>query len=241
MSDLESFTGFDAQGDAMDPGAFERFKERMKAAAAQLKAQQAGEQKQKKTEDELVKILLKFIQSGQQHDIMLLVVRLLEENVPAFFIVSILLISNPMIQQELGLTMLPAPTEIDTAETLPQNISRQPQNQLRNGEEKQLVKQEFSEDSLPPHIKQALDKWLRHIYSKSAENPHKVLKTTRNEENVLKLTVIQLATFCLRDFFKQQNFEADYTKLKNFTTLTLNGIIRKLEEMVKDQKELPEA
>lgn len=250
MADFESFSGFDAQGDAMDPGAFERFKERMKAAAAQLKAQQAGEQKQKKTEDELVRILLKFIQSGQQHDIMLLVLRLLEENVPAFFIVGILLISNPMIQQELGLSMLPAPRE-NPSPSNSQNIQpvieaeqEQPQTQLKTLEDQQnsqnqLMKREFSEESLPLHIKQAIDNWLRHIYTKSAENPHKILKTAC-DENGLKLTVIQLGTFCLRDFLQQQKIEAEYEKLKDFITLTLGGIINKLSESIKDQKELEE-
>lgn len=238
MSDLESFTGFDSQGDAMDPGAFERFKERMKAAAAQLKAQQAGEQKQKKTEDELVKILLKFIQSGQQKDILLLVIRLLEENVPAFFIVSILVISNPLIQQELGLTMLPPPSDN------PQNVQGQnsTRNQLQNpADSHSLIEQALPESSFPPHIKLAINIWLQHIYTKAAEHPHKVLKTTLDEKGVLKLTVLQLATFCLRDFFKQQNVEADYAKLKDFISLMLNGIIKKLEETIKDQKELPEA
>ena len=50
MSDLESFSGSDGRGESMDPAAFERFKEQMAAAAAQLKAIQAGEQKQKKKE-----------------------------------------------------------------------------------------------------------------------------------------------------------------------------------------------
>ena len=109
MSDLESFGGMDAGGDQMSAAAFEKFKERMKAAAAQLKALQAGEQKQKKTEDELIKILLKFITSGKKRDILMLVLRLLEMNVPAGFIVSLLIISNQEIQQELNLKLLPAP------------------------------------------------------------------------------------------------------------------------------------
>ena len=40
---------------------------------------------------ELIKILLKFIKTGQKRDQLLLVSRLLEQNVPAGFIVSLLL------------------------------------------------------------------------------------------------------------------------------------------------------
>src|SRR5260221_3590095 len=100
MSDLESFFSNDNRSEGMDPAAFERFKERMAAAAAQLKALQKQEQKQKKKEDELVKILLRFIQTGTRRDIMILVSRLLEQNIPAGFIVSLLLISNEDIQRE---------------------------------------------------------------------------------------------------------------------------------------------
>jgi len=107
MGDLEFFGGPDQGGESFDAAAFERFKERMKRAAAQLKAQQKTEQKQKKTEDELIKILIKFIKSGKKKDLLLLVTRLLEMNVPAGFIVSLLVISNKDIQEELKLTLLP--------------------------------------------------------------------------------------------------------------------------------------
>ena len=51
MGDLEFFGGLDTGGESFDAAAFERFKERMKRAAAQLKAKQKTEQKQKKTEE----------------------------------------------------------------------------------------------------------------------------------------------------------------------------------------------
>ncbi|MCH8049759.1 ATP-dependent Clp protease proteolytic subunit [Patescibacteria group bacterium] len=108
MSDLDLFGGLDAGGDTFDAAAFEKFKERMKQAAAQLKALQKQEKRQKQTEDELIRILVKFIKTGKKRDILLLVIRLLEMNVPAGFIVSLLLISNPDIQQELKLNLLPA-------------------------------------------------------------------------------------------------------------------------------------
>ena len=111
MADAESFFGREERGDSMDPAAFERFKERMAAASAQLKSLAAQQQKQKKKEDELVKILLKFIQTGQKRDIMLLILRLLEQNIPAAFIVSLLLISESEIQQALGIKLLAAPVQ----------------------------------------------------------------------------------------------------------------------------------
>jgi hypothetical protein len=223
MSDLESFSGFDSGSEGMDAAAFERFKERMRAAAAQLKAMQAGEQKQKKKEDELVKILLKFIKSGTKRDLMLLVSRLLEMNVPAGFIVSLLLISETDIQQALGLIMLPQGTH----ETLPEDsdIETLPDRYLQGS-------------VLPLKIKIAIDAWIQEIARKASENPHRVLKTILDENGIISLAVTQLATFSLRDFLEQEGLPVEYDRLKEFVDLMLEGIIKRTQEQIKDQKML---
>mgnify|MGYP005669001197 CR=1 FL=1 len=73
---LENFAGFD-QNDGMDAASFEKFKEKMKRAAAQIKAIKKEEKKRKKKEDELVKILLKFIQTSHKRDLVLVISRAL--------------------------------------------------------------------------------------------------------------------------------------------------------------------
>ncbi len=228
MSDLESFSGFDSGSNAMDPNAFEKFKERMKAAAAQLKAMQIGEQKQKKTEDELIKILLKFIQSGQKRDLMLLVARLLEENVPASFIISLLLISNQDMQQELGIKMLPAAMS----------------HEFPEDSDRETLPDRYLEGSvLPLKIKIAIDSWIQDILRRASENPHRVLKTVLDSEGIIKLAVTQLSTFSLRDFLEQQHetsIPVEYDRLKDFMDMMLEGIIKKLQEQIKDQKLLNE-
>jgi len=223
MSDLESFSGFDSGGEGMDTAAFEKFKERMKAAAAQLKALAAGEQKQRKKEDELIRILLKFIKSGKKKDILLLVLRLLEQNVPAGFIVSLLLISNRDMQEALGLKMLPAAPELSVPgdsdiETLPDK---------------------YLEDSvLPLKIKIAIDAWLQEIAKRAAEHPDRILKTVLDEDGLLKLTVTQLAAFCLRDFLEMEKIDHSYDKLKDFVDLMFEGIIKKTKEQFENRKQL---
>jgi hypothetical protein len=186
MSDFEAFSGADAGAEGSDPAAFERFKERMKAASAGLAAAQAGEQKARKKEDELIKILLKFIKSNQKHDQLMLVVRLLEENIPASFIVSLLLISNKTIQEELGVKLL--------------------------GNE---------------NHKTPIDAWLSEIAKRADENPDRILETVKDKEGFIKLPVIQLAVFSLRDFLESQNSPTEYDKLKEFITLMLEKILNK--------------
>lgn len=229
MSDFESFSGSDTGANSMDPNAFEKFKERMAAAAAQLKAMQIGEQKQKKTEDELIKILLKFIQSGQKRDLMLLVSRLLEENIPAGFIVALLLISNQEMQQQLGLKMLPAaePASYEGASF--------------SATQAQTLPDHYIQDSvLPLKIKIAIDNWVHQISQKAGDNPHRLLRTAIDAEGQIKLPVIQLASFSLRDFLEEQGIKGDYNRLKDFMELMLDGIFKKLREQIAGTKEIKE-
>lgn len=219
MSDLESFFGADKGGESVDPAAFEKFKERMAAAAAQLKALQAQEQKQKKKEDELVKILLKFIQTGQKRDIMLLVSRLLEQNVPAHFIVGVLLINNPQMQEELGVKLLPPPGIQTDAQ-----------------ENTNLPEYYLGDKVLPLKLKLAIDRWAQEILNRSEDNPQRVLATTIDGEGLIKLAVLQLANFCLRDFLEQEGLQLEYETLKDFIELMMEKILTKVHQDLKERK-----
>lgn len=223
MSDLESFFGADDRGESMDPAAFERFKERMAAAAAQLKALQKQEQKQKKKEDELVKILLRFIQTGTKRDIMLLVSRLLEQNVPAAFIVSLLLINNEDIQRELGVNLLPpGAVEEEKIRTL-----TLPDHYLKG-------------EIIPLKIKIAIDAWAHEIIDRSREYAPRVLETVLDHDGLVKLSAMQLAVFCLRDYLEEEGIRIDYDLLKEFVGLMLEGILKKVDEEFRTRKKLKE-
>jgi hypothetical protein len=228
MSDLEGFSGMDAVGDGFSAAAFEKFKERMKAAATQLKALQAGEQKQKKTEDELIKILLKFITSGKKRDVLMLVLRLLEMNVPAGFIVSLLLISNADIQQELKISLLPAPEVIGQYE-----------QEIKSGNS--LLPAEYAKDqTLPLKVKISIDSWIREIARRVNDNPHKILEKVFEPDRTVNLTTSQLGAFCLRDYLESEGVPAEYSKLKEFIELIIGKILNSAEEELLRTKALGE-
>lgn len=234
MADVESFFGADDRGEAMDPAAFERFKERMAAASAQLKTIAAQEQKQKKKEDELVKILLKFIKTGKKRDIMLLVLRLLEQNVPAAFIVSLLLISNTDIQQELGIKLLTATGAQSESKEMEQRTTPHVSSDHEKDNELDelsvsLSQHDFKDAVLPLKVKIAVDNWAREIIRYSEEYANRILQTVLDQDGLIKLPVIQLAVFCLRDYLQQQAVQLDYDILKNFIGLMLEGIIKKIK------------
>ncbi len=232
MSDAaESFFGREDRGDTMDPAAFERFKERMAAASAQLQALAAQQQKQKKKEDELVKILLKFIQTGQKRDIMLLILRLLEQNVPAAFIVSLLLISNSEMQEALGVKLLAAPIQDE------QNF-RSTNHKNGSKETETLPDHYFHGAVLPLKIKIAIDIWTQEIIQRSEEYAHRILQTVLDADGLIKLPVVQLGIFSLRDYIQQENIKLDYDILKNFVSLMLENIIKKVKEDFETRKRL---
>lgn len=207
----------------MDTAAFEKFKERMKAAAAQLKSLAAGEQKARKKEDELIKILLKFIKSGKKKDMLLLVLRLLEQNVPAGFIVSLLLISNRDMQEDLGLKMLPSG----------------PEHELPEDSDIETLPDQYLKDSvLPLRVKVAIDAWLHEIAKRASENPEKIIFTVLDEEGIIKLPVTQLAVFSLREFLEGQKVETSYDKLKDFMDMMLEGILKKTREQFQNRKQI---
>jgi hypothetical protein len=226
MGDLEFFGGMDSGGE-YNAAAFEKFKERMKAAAAQLKAIQKQEQKQKQSEDELIKILLKFIQTGKKNDIMLLVIRLLEQNVPAGFIVSLLIISNPDIQQELKIQLLPAEISEEEKDAV----------KLQNPNEN-LPERYMGDQVLPLRIKVAIANWINEIQKRVNDNPDRVLKTTLTVKDQVELTVIQLGAFCLRDFLEDNKVESEYSRLKDFVSFFMNDIIIKAKEEFNKRKML---
>jgi len=227
MGDLDIFGGMDSGGESFDAAAFERFKERMKRAAAQLKALQKSEQKQKKTEDELIKILIKFIKSGKKKDLLILVTRLLEMNVPAGFIVSLLVISNPLIQQELKINLLPSATTEEEQAIIKENF-----------ENPNLPEIYMGDQVLPLKVKIAIANWINEINKRVNEKPHKVIETTLDQNEMLQLSVIQLGTFSLRDFLDEQKVENNYDQLKEFINFILSDIIKRAAADLEDRKEL---
>lgn len=233
MGDLEFFGGLDTGGESFDAAAFERFKERMKRAAAQLKAQQKTEQKQKKTEDELIKILIKFIKSGKKKDQLILVTRLLEMNVPAGFIVALLVISNREIREELKINLLPAASEYSTQEGIIKETF--------SDEQSDLPDLYIGGEVLPLKIKIAIANWINEITKKINDHPHKVIKTLLDAEGVIQLSAVQLGAFCLRDFLEQNRIPHKYDQLKDFVSFFLSDIIKKTAKDLENRKELKEA
>lgn len=223
---LEQFFGFDS-GEGMNEASFELFKEKMKAAAAQMAASKKEEGKQKKKEEELLKILLKFIQNSQKKELVLLISRALEQNLPANFILAIILLGNEEIEEAIGnyLKLQAGP----------------------DAQEKALIF--FKEDeTMPLKIKIELDIWMKNLLFQAEENPHRLVKNSYDieilededgrisEEKSMKIILIQLTAHVLKEFLDSKNFPNDYDSIMDFAEFSLKGILQKTEENLKNRK-----
>ncbi|QQR55046.1 hypothetical protein IPG41_00500 [Candidatus Peregrinibacteria bacterium] len=97
---LESFFGLDTQGTA--PGSAESreaFQEMMRESAKAAAAIGAHQAAQKKQEDKLAKVLMKMLKDPKKADIVFLVIKLLQENVPGAFVLAMLLISDSELEK----------------------------------------------------------------------------------------------------------------------------------------------
>ncbi|MBD3360793.1 hypothetical protein GF366_03260 [Candidatus Peregrinibacteria bacterium] len=227
---LESFIG--REGDeGMSEAAFEAFKEKMKKAAAQIAAIKKEEGKQKKKEEELLKILLKFVKNSQKKELVLLISRVLEQNIPANFVLAIILLGNEDIQREVGkFLMLESPEEKPEAKA----------------GEKDLIFFKQEDESLPLKVRIEIDEWIKSLFFQAEENPQKIIKNAYKteiieepeykEKKILKTPLIQLTTFVIRDFLEQNKISEPYSKLKNFASFILKGILSKTQENLEKRK-----
>jgi len=232
---LEFFSGFDA-GEPMSEASFEKLREQMRAAAAQIQAIKKEEKKQKKKEDDLVRILLHFIKTSHKTDLILLISRVLEQNVPANFILAVILLGNEEIQHAVSKFLMLGGGEEASAD------------------EKSLVFFNPEDKSLPLKIKIEIDNWIKNMLSQAEEAPQKLMKTGYDidrfelereyefdepeywEEKVPKRAIVKLITYVLRSFLESHGQEEPYEKLHDFSLFILTGILNKTAEGLDSRK-----
>lgn len=209
---LESFSGFDSS-EGMNEQAFEAFREKMARAAAQIAAIKKEEKKQKKKEDDLIVILLKFIKKSTNNQLVLLISRVLEINIPANFILAIVQLSNEEIRAEIGDSLSLPPGD---------------QNAL-------VFFKEESTFSLEARI--TLDNWVKSIMAQAQESPQKLLKSGYKEEKTAK-QLLEIYSFVVTEYLKQNKIEHDPIQITKLSEFILKGILSKTKEEIDNRAQL---
>ena len=214
--------GLDGSQDAISGEALEKLAEQLRENSAHIKALRKEEKKQRAKDNKLVTILMRFVKSCKRDDLVALIARLLSDNVPASFILAIILLGNDDIQAELGIKL-----------QLPAGIDFNQDHEL----------QEFDEEHKKPIISPAqkiiLNIWTESIIMSALENPYKILRTVRDPEEKVKSSAIQLTAFIIRDYFEQEKIEMEFEQIKPFAEITLNRVFVEVSKRLA-QKQIEE-
>jgi hypothetical protein len=181
--------------------------------------------------------LLKYVKTSQKKDLVLLISRVLEINVPANFILSIILLGNEEVQKEVGQFLM---------------LNAGEPEEVKN--EKALVFFSNQDESIPLRMKVEMDEWIKNMLSQADEYPQKLLKTayktefievekeyefdeTKYEElKTVQTPIIQLIAYVLREYMEGKNTNEPYEKLYDFAEFILKGILTRTQESVENRK-----
>lgn len=210
MSDFESFSGSDASlNTGSTPESFKEFQSRMQVASAQIKSLRSWEGKQRKKEVNLIDLLSKFIKNQSsdpaQQDLIVYITKLLELNLPAAFIISLIILNYPELQQESGLILLK-----------PENLATANYNDL-------LPDLFQVGQALPAWAKLALNSWFELVQSSALQARHKL-----NQQ--LPTPIKTLFVFTLNQYLAANNFAMSNDFIENFCNFYFQNLAEQLKQ-----------
>ena len=208
MSGVESFSGFESQNLSGSAESLQAFKEKMAAAAAQLKTQQAQEQRQKQKEENLAKILSDFLKSGQDPILIHLITFLLSKNLPAIFILSLLFLNFPDLEKAASLQLLESSEATKTGATTVNALLAS------------------SSPTLPLEIKLAINTWLTNISQTIDQNRTRIIPNTLSPSNEIHPEIYELATQILSSYLQKNEIFEPLENLRKFVTFSINSFFK---------------
>ncbi|PIQ78036.1 hypothetical protein COV82_01950 [Candidatus Peregrinibacteria bacterium CG11_big_fil_rev_8_21_14_0_20_46_8] len=235
MSDLESFIPSE-ESEGFDPAAFERFKENVKKGAAADAKAKKQEGKQKKKEDKLVQILLRFIKDQKKKGVLFLIARLLEENIPPLFVLSIVTLGMEDVRNEIAAVRAEEHKELTEAGKL------QPPDDQEALEMKLALPDSFANIALPLEIKGEVDAWIKGIFDAGSANAPLVLERGLTDKGAIKQVLIDCSANVMSDYFEEREGlpSMAYDGYYNFCALVMKKLFTQLKKQVQDQKQLAE-
>ncbi|OGJ57334.1 hypothetical protein A3H22_00445 [Candidatus Peribacteria bacterium RIFCSPLOWO2_12_FULL_55_15] len=219
MSDvggLESFTPGEG-GSGVSEELSEEAKQRFAAAGAVLQQIYREERKAKRRDRSVVDIILQFLNDDQRAHLSTLVVQLCAKNCPSPFLLAILsLISEPC------LVVL--------------------QEYLREADEKALDGNVALEtaltayQSLDQETNRTLIEWITRLQIVLFIENTEILSSIRQTDGTLDLSLLQLTTFVIQEFFSIKGKQAEYERARQFTASILQMLF---EPFLTDLHERP--
>jgi hypothetical protein len=237
MSGLDFFGGMDS-GEGYDPAAFERFKEKIKKNGQFVAALRKQENKQKKKEEQLIALLMRFFQTHRSNSIVLLAARLLEQNIPAVFILQVILLGNEELKREADAILRLAGCNSNEKDD---DFAQPTQPSV---DDSMALMPQFNDASMPLRVKVAIDEWGRGLLDAAREQPYRLLETALDGEGNVKPVVVDCMAQVVQGFFESHNIENfSYDKAKSFCQFLVQGILEQIRKELEERKllgEIPE-
>ena len=207
---LESFFGLESQGQG-SPESNEQFQEQMRENARAIANMSGNQAAQKKQEDKLAKILMRLMKDASKADIVFLVVKLLQENVPGMFILAILSITDSEMEKEIMKDFDSGSIENSALTTVP------------------------GEAFIPDEIKRELNAWGNAILAAGMRLPGKTLQTVLTPDQKLKSLILDLLQFALEEYFQRHGIDFSEDKVRQVALLSIQSVLIKLREVSKEK------
>ena len=208
MSDtggLESFTPGEGGGSVPEEIS-EEAKQRFAAAGAALQQIYAEERKAKRRDKGVAAVILQFLNDDQRTHLSALIAALCAKNCPSPFLLAILSLIS------------------DTCLTVIQEY-------LHEAEERAVGSTVVPETtltehrSLDPEMNRALIAWMTRLQIVlSLESTH-ILQAVRLTDGTVDLSLLQLSTFVIQEFFALRGKQAEYERTRQFAASILHMLL----------------
>lgn len=227
FGDLENYNsiGGSEGSEGMSEAAMEAFREQMRSASQQLKALQKGEQKRKKKEEKLAKLLAQFLQrkSGKT-DLAFQAAHLLALNIPAAFVLSMLLLGDRESQQELTM----AAKEDDKGLEV-EVLSSDTQQRITLGEEDLALIRTEDEEKSQAIIDEILV-WIDIMYIQARNDVMRMMKNAYDEDQKIHDEIPQFMTTVVTYFMTENGMSVPPENVEKISETMLQKIFTALNE-----------
>lgn len=212
---LESFFGLEDSESTGSAEASEKFREQMRKNAKAIVAMTGHQKAQKQKEDKLAALFVRYLQDQSKSDLLFLVVKLLQENVPGAFILAVLSISDAELEEDLRKHL---------KDSLPEG-----------GQPEALSVQVPDQISLPPEVKNDLNAWGDTILQAGLMRPGKTLSTVLTEAQKLKSIVLDLIDYSLEMYLHRKGISLSESQSRQFGLLSIQSVLIKLRDVSREK------
>ena len=221
MSEFGSFSPTEST-EGIDPSALERMREKMRKGQAAQSRDQKKESKQKKTEADLFSFIVGIIETlGHKHPLVQQIIKCLEQNIPALFVLSVLALIYPSVQSKVGLKLNDSEADLKAAET------------------QSVVIPKLGEH-IPLHIKLNLNAWINHLNNQCFLDPKLYSQRLQSPLNnqTCKSGPMALVSYCTQQYLQSNKLEFVPQNVVKFAKLYCNNLVERLNNFITNQQQL---